>query len=169
MTPNNKIASEIPALPGIMKPTRNLWPLGIILTFVIFICGTIGLVVMACMHGTDLVNDNYYDQEIKYQARIDSETAAQQLGATISYDGAARHIVISLPTVDSAKTLSGQIQLYRPSAAGLDQEIKFQPAANGTQTLDTTGLQPGLWKIRVSWNSNGRDYFLDQKIIIAAS
>jgi len=152
-----------------MKPTRNLWPLGIILTFVVFISGTIGLVVMACMHNSELVNANYYDQEIKYQARIDSETRAQQLGAKIDYDAAAKHIVISLPAAQGSGNATGQIQLYRPAAAGLDQEFKLQPATNGIQTLDASGLQPGLWKIRVSWNSGGRDYFLDQKIIIRAS
>ena len=86
-----------------MKPPRNLWPLGIILTFVVFISGTVGLVVMACLHNTELVNANYYDQEIKYQARIDSEARAQQAGATVSYDSAARHIVISLPSAGGRK------------------------------------------------------------------
>jgi hypothetical protein len=149
-----------------MNPSRNLWPLGIILTFVVFIGGTIGLVVMACMHSTELVNANYYDQEIKYQVRIDSQARAQQAGANVSYDKAAHHIVISLP---STKSVTGQIQLYRPSAAGLDKEFKLEPGANGIQTLDAASLQPGLWKIRVSWNSEGHDYFLDQKIIITAS
>ena len=152
-----------------MKPQRNLWPLGIILTFVVFISGTIGLVVMACMHSTELVNANYYDQEIKYQSRIDSQTRAQELGASAAYDAVARHIVISLPRLPAEKNVTGQIQLYRPSAAGLDKEFKLEPAANGTQTLDAAGLQPGLWKIRVSWNAEGRDYFIDQKIIISAS
>ncbi|HWC58295.1 MAG TPA: FixH family protein [Verrucomicrobiae bacterium] len=152
-----------------MKTTRNFWPLGIIVTFVVFISGTIGLVVMACMHSTELVNSNYYDQEIKYQARIDSEARTQQTGANVSYDHTARHIVISLPTLQSAKDVTGQIQLYRPSAAGLDRAFKFEPAANGIQTLDAAGLQPGLWKIRVLWNVEGHDYFMDQKIIIAAS
>lgn len=149
-----------------MKTPRNFWPLGIILTFVVFISGTVGLVVMACMHGTDLVNANYYDQEIKFQARIDSEARAHQAGANVSYDKIARHIVIALP---DTKSVTGQIQLYRPSAAGLDKEFKLEPSPNGIQTLDAAGLPPGLWKIRVSWNSEGRDYFMDQKIIIAAS
>jgi len=43
-----------------MKPTPNLWPLGIIAAFVIFISGTISLVVMASSHKAELVSDNYY-------------------------------------------------------------------------------------------------------------
>src|SRR3954466_7479312 len=118
-----------------MKSQRNFWPLGIILTFVVFICSTLGLVVMACRHNTELVNANYYDQEIKYQSRIDSENRAQQLGASATYDAIARHIVISLPSSSAAKNVTGQIQLYRPSSAGLDKEIKLAPGADGTQTL----------------------------------
>jgi nitrogen fixation protein FixH len=152
-----------------MKTRRNFWPLGIILTFVVFISGTVGLVVMACMHNTELVNANYYDQEIKYQSRIDSESRAQETGAQVTYDVSAQHIVISLSNSAAANNVIGQIQLYRPSSAGLDKQFKLEPAANGVQTLDAAGLQPGLWKIRVSWNVEGRDYFLDQKIIIGAS
>ena len=39
-----------------MKTPRNLWPTGIIVTFVLFFAGTIGLVVMACSQRADLVS-----------------------------------------------------------------------------------------------------------------
>jgi hypothetical protein len=152
-----------------MKSSRNLWPLGIIMTFVIFISGTVGLVVMACHHSVDLVSANYYEQEIKYQSRIDSQTRAQRLGASVVYDAADRHLVISLPASQATKNATGRIQLYRPSAAELDQEFKLEPAANGSQILDAAGWLRGLWKIRVSWNVEGQDYFLDQQILIGAS
>ena len=56
-----------------MATTRNLWPLGIILTLAAFITGTVGLVVMACSQRVDLVSPDYYERELKYQGQI-SET-----------------------------------------------------------------------------------------------
>jgi hypothetical protein len=151
-----------------MKTNLNLWPYGILLTFVLFISGTAGLIVLAATQKTDLVSNNYYEQEIKYQTRIDSLARAKQLDhpASVACDPSGKHILISLSSFEKDKT-TGTIQLYRPSAAGMDRQLKLEPDANGVQTLDASGLQKGLWKVRVSWNVNGQDYFLDEKIVIA--
>src|SRR5262245_65730150 len=110
-----------------MKPSKNLWPLGIILTFVVFISATVGLVVLASTQRVDLVNANYYDQEIKYQSRIDSQTRARELGsnASIAYNSTSKRIVITLPENQARSGLSGHIELYRPSNAGLDRQVEF--------------------------------------------
>ena len=148
---------------------RNLWPYALIATFVIFISGTVGLVIMACSQKVDLVSENYYDQEIKYQSRIDSAARAQNLGAKVEYDSVANQIVVSLPAAQIGKNLSGQIQLYRPAAAGLDREFKLQPDAKGIQTLDAANLQNGLWKVRVAWNADGEDFFMEREIVMRSA
>jgi hypothetical protein len=151
-----------------MKTSRNLWPYGIIAAFGLFLSGTAGLIVIAATHPQSLVSGNYYEQEIKYQGRIDGATRAKQSGATVNFDSAARRLVISLPATQAGRDLSGQIELYRPSAAGLDRQFKFQPDAEGRQSLDLAGLAEGPWEIRVAWNIGGEDYFLDRKIVIPA-
>lgn len=147
-----------------MKPIRNLWPLGVIAAFVIFISGTIGLVVMAASHKAELVSDNYYDQEIKYQNRIDSLGRAQQLGglASMAIDAGSGRITISLPPAQVRSGVAGRIQLYRPSAAGADRTLSLAPDENGLQFVDLKGLLPGLWKMRVSWTAEGRDYSIER-------
>jgi len=150
----------------IMKTARNPWPLAIIATFIVFISGILTVVVLASAQKTELVSNNYYEQELRYQSRIDSRDRTQNLGASATYDATSRRIVIALPAAHAGKLLTGQIQLYRPSAAGLDREFALRPAANGIQSLNASGLQNGLWKIRVAWNVAGQDYFLDETIVI---
>lgn len=139
------------------------------MTFVIFIGGTIGLVVMACTQRVDLVSANYYEQEIKYQSRIESEARAQQLGATasITYDAARKRIVVTLPEEQTRSGVSGQIELYRPSLAGLDRQFALDMKYANAQSLDAAELQPGLWKVQVKWTADKREFSLDQKIIVA--
>ena len=151
-----------------MKQPRSFWPFGIIATFAVFICGTISLIVLACSQYTDLVNNNYYEQEIKFQSRIDATKRAQQIGATIEYLEAAKQIIISLPVEHVTKNATGEIQLYRPSASGLDKTVKLAPAATGIQTLDAAALQKGPWAVRVSWNAGGEEYFLEQKFVVSS-
>src|SRR3954447_10584391 len=119
-----------------MKPPRNLWPYGIITTFALFFCGTIGLVVLASRQHVELVNANYYEQEIKYQSRIDDASREQQLNGTasITYDSVLKRIVVTLPEVHTSNGVSGQVELYRPSTAGLDRQFALHLTHNNIQS-----------------------------------
>ena len=154
-----------------MTPGRNYWPLGILLAFALFILGTAGLIVLASSQRSDLVSDNYYEQEIKYQTRIDSLDRARKLGssASVAYEARNRCIVISLPGEHASRPVTGQVLLYRPSAAGLDRQFKLEPGANGTQRLEVGDLPGGLWKVLITWRVEGQEYFLEQKIVVGAS
>ena len=150
-----------------MKTTRNFWPLGITLTFALFFCGMATVVVIATTHRDSLVSENYYEQELKYQEQINSAARAAQSGASVNYDSTAGRIIIALPAMSRAQKLNGQIELYRPSAAGLDRQFPLRPDAGGRQSLDTGSLAAGPWEVRVAWNAGGQDYFLTEKIVVA--
>lgn len=152
-----------------MKTTRNLWPFAIIGIFALFIAGMTTMVVLACRSNTDLVSRDYYEQELRFQGRIDSLDRTHSLGATAKYDAPSRRIIISLPAAHAGKSVDGQIQLYRPSAAGMDRQFKLKPDAQGIQALDAADLENGLWKIRVAWNVAGQEYFLDRKMIVGSA
>jgi hypothetical protein len=143
---------------------RNLWPYGIILTFILFISATVGLVVMACAQKADLVSPDYYEQEIRFQSHLDRTARTETLGALVSYRPDIRKVWIELPKSMTSEKPVGQISLYRPSAAGLDRHIPFEPDAQGIQVLDASALAPGFWKVRVAWTSAGQDYFLERSI-----
>jgi nitrogen fixation protein FixH len=151
-----------------MELPHNPWPWAIVLTFVVFISGTVGLIVMACSQKVDLVSANYYEQELKFQGQLERLKRTSQLGAeaVVTYDAAHACIMISLPPEQARHDLHGQIQLYRPAQADLDRQMKLQLDAHGFQSLDASGLKPGLWRIRVSWTAGQQDYFIDQKVVI---
>ncbi len=153
-----------------MKTSRNLWPLGILVTFVLFFAGTVGLVVMACSQKVDLVSADYYEQELKFQGRIDRVELTQRTAghAAINYDAAGRFITVSLPPEQTHLAVCGSIELYRPSASGLDRAVRFAPDAGGIQRLDASGLAPGLWRVRLSWTAEKENYYLEQKVVVAS-
>ena len=150
-----------------MKTNRNLWPLGIFVTFGLFFAGMASVVVIAATHREHLVNENYYEQELKFQGQIDSVDRAQKSGATIAYDAGTGSVVIALPATQRAQKISGTIELYRPSDPKLDREFLLEPSADGTRTLNVSRLAAGLWSVRVKWVADGKNYFLEQKITVA--
>jgi len=146
-----------------MKTTRNLWPLGIFVTFGLFFAGMASVIVIAATHRDSMVNSNYYEQELKFQGQIDATARGKQSGATIV---SANHVVtVTLPGASLPK-LSGMVEFYRPSAPELDRKFPLALKADGTQALDVSLFAPGLWRVRVNWNTDGQDYFLEQKITV---
>ena len=146
---------------------KNLWPFAIISIFIVFICATISLVVLACSQKQDLVSADYYEQEIRFQDHLERLDRAHHTlhQPSIDYDLVKRLIKISLSPEPGAH-VTGEIQLYRPSAAGLDRNFKLALDAQGVQSLDTASLSPGLWKVRVSWMTDNKQYFFERNIVI---
>ena len=153
-----------------MKSNRNFWPWAIVLTFVLFISGTVSLVFIACSQKVELVSQNYYEQELQFQGQLDRMNRTSQLAAPtrISYDPARKVIAISLPPEHQGRKVTGHIDLYRPSAAGMDRHLKLQTDERGMQNLDAAQLGAGLWKLRVSWQIDGREYFHEQQMVISS-
>jgi nitrogen fixation protein FixH len=151
-----------------MNAKKSFWPYAIVLTFLIFLSGTATLIVIACTHQTDLITPNYYEEEIKFQTRLDqlNRTARFNGQITIGYDAGRECIRLSLPPAQCGPGTSGRIQLYRPSTTGLDRIMELQLDADGSQTLDAATLLPGLWKVRVQWTSHDQEFFADKSIVV---
>ena len=111
-----------------MKTKFNPWPYGIILFFVLLFCGMATVVAIAATHRESMVSENYYEQELKFQDRIDSAARAQKSGANIQLDAAAGKLLVAVPAAQLAQKFSGAIELYRPSASELDREFPFDAA-----------------------------------------
>ncbi|MGZ4962471.1 MAG: FixH family protein [Limisphaerales bacterium] len=152
------------------KPNRNPWPIAIVAYFAVFMTFIVCFIVFASRQRVDLVRADYYEAEIKFQQQIDrverSRPTEAQLG--LNYDAQTAKIVVQLPR-DSQTGASGKIELYRPSDARQDKNIKLAADQNGTQRIDVRGLKSGLWKVRVNWTYAGQEYFVEKPITISNS
>jgi hypothetical protein len=149
-----------------MKASFNPWPYGVLLFFVLLFCGMAVAVTICLTHRETMVNDNYYEQELKFQQQIDSASRARQCGASVQVPPGAGQVVLAFPAAQVAQKFAGSIQFYRPSAPALDRELPLAPRADGSQSLDVSQFATGLWQVRVKWNAGGQDYFLEQKITL---
>jgi nitrogen fixation protein FixH len=151
-----------------MKSQFNLWPLGIVVVFVLFAAGLATAVVIAATHRDSLVSENYYEQELRFQNQIDSQTRAQASDARIVYDAPMGEIIVQLPGAQVVAKPVGKIELYRPANPGLDCAFNLAPGDDGAQSLDISQLPTGAWTVRVRWTAGGQDYFLQKKITVPA-
>jgi hypothetical protein len=159
-----------PAPPsGAPGPSRwNPWPLCIAAYFTLALIGCGTFIVFCARHPPDLVAADYYEQEVHYQSQLDRLQHARQGAAltTVSYEPDQHRIKLALPPGPAGSKVTGNIELYRPSAVNQDRQFKLDLDPQGVQSIDTANLQPGLWKVRVWWSANGQDYYLDQKVVV---
>ena len=147
---------------------KNAWPIGIIAFFALFIPAMIGFVVWSTHQRTDLVSKDYYDQEMRYQQRIDAEQRTMTEGAApkIAHNAAAGRIELRFPASDALARAQGAVTLYRPSEAALDVKSPLAVDAAGIMHLAATTLQPGLWRVKAEWSVDGKAYYAEDSVVI---
>jgi nitrogen fixation protein FixH len=141
---------------------RNLWPLAILLYFVVFISALVVWIVFATHNDPQLVRKDYYEQELSFQRQIDGERRASTVDLKLEYDNSTQSLAVSLPS----EATKASLYLYRPSNAKLDREFALS-LADGGDKIDVRGLEAGLWKVRLTWTAGGLEYLRETTIIFA--
>ena len=155
------------ALPTRRARSLNPWPLGIITTFAVFICGAAIFITWAVGQSMDLVRKDYDEHEILFQRRINEQQRARHLSAeiSVSYDPGRQKLRIGLPPTHALTGATGNIHVYRPSDASLDHDRALNLTSAGTQEIEVTGWRAGLWKVQIAWTANGQDYYHEESIV----
>lgn len=149
---------------------RSPWPIAITVFFVVAIIFIFTFIAFAVRQREDLVSTDYYDREVRYQSQLDTLNRSQGLAlhTVVTFEPSLQTIMITLPSAQS-RGAKGSIHLYRPSDARLDRELPLALNADGVQRLDAKTLNDGLWKVRVKWSSDGKEFFIDQPVIVTSS
>ncbi|MGD8306355.1 MAG: FixH family protein [Ignavibacteria bacterium] len=151
----------------ISTPNRRLsWGTGIVISIAVFMSITILMGIYMMNQDVNLVADDYYDQEIKYQQQIDRIDRTKRLDQDeiISFNGSV--VEIGLPPKFSKKNIQGEIYFYRPSNADNDLRIPLSVDSIGVQLIPVTAIERGLWTVKIRWEYLGEEYFDERRIIL---
>jgi len=136
----------------------------IVVSFVLFAV-FIGTLVTVCIRqDISLVAPDYYKQELAYQQRIDQQknTANLEIKPSIS----VRNNQVQVSFVDFNNMEKGELRLFRPSDASQDKAFELKATADTIQFFDVSLQQRGMYKARLSWTMDGKEYFLEETIYI---
>lgn len=139
------------------------WGIKIILSFAIFATGILIMVIISMSKNVDLVSDNYYEQEIKYQDQIDVLRNSADLDKNISLNYSDNLILLK---AEHPKKLQGEIHFYRTSNAAKDFVVPFDTDLNGEQKVSASNLEKGLWKVKLNLNDGKEKFFVEKSIFI---
>ncbi len=136
------------------------WGTAIVIAFVCFISFIMYFVISMSTNEKyehDLVVEDYYQQELKFQSDIDKETNSKSLETNVSWTKTANGVQIMFPKDLDFKNIEGQVFLYRPSNKQLDFEIPIS-LSNHNLLIPDKRMLDGRWNIKVDWTYNSNSY-----------
>ncbi|MCB9258693.1 MAG: FixH family protein [Ignavibacteriales bacterium] len=141
------------------------WGVGITISIIIFTLITFWFVYFAFNQDVNLVRDDYYEAETKYNDRMETIKRTNALSENLNIRIVSKNIELRFPSNLIDKTITGNIILYRPSDRKLDINIPIKVEDSNLQLIGTQNLISGMWKIQVDWNVDNLSYF-NEKILM---
>ena len=140
------------------------WGTKIALSFVLFGVFILYMVVQAFREDFDLVTENYYQEELQYQERIQEKANLLQSGDEIVIESNEKDVLFKFP--ESFSEAEGIIYFYHPSRKLFDKTFQVALNEQNQQSINTEELVKGRYKVKVSWKADGLNYFQEKEIYL---
>ena len=142
------------------------WGNRLLITFVVFGAGISYLVYRSMHTNFELVEKDYYKSELRYQDVIDGSNRANALNGTVSLQQADNGIILQMPGEMVNQVISGTILFYCDYDETRDRKFALQTNPDGSQVFEKGRVIPGNYIVKVSWNTNGKNYYTEKAIRI---
>lgn len=141
------------------------WGAGIAVLYVGFVAMILLLVGMSAGQKIDMVTDHYYEEELKFQDKIDKVKRTSELAELVTWDVAESGLQIHFPKTFPDSVITGNILLYCPSDNRNDRKFAIAPV-NGGQTLPYAQIPGGRYKIQIDWKAGQSAYWNEGVLLI---
>jgi hypothetical protein len=135
------------------------WGTGIAMLYVGFMIGILTLVVMSTRQKIDLVTTNYYEEELRFQGKMDKMARAKALADPIRWEVKPEGVLVQFPTATDATAPSGTISLYCPSDERKDVSFPIVVNPAGQQLLPAGSIQSGRYTLQIDWQQGTETYW----------
>lgn len=140
------------------------WGKWIVVSFIMFTMFIGTLVVICVRQDITLVSKQYYREELDYQNQIErienTNALAESPDITIVNDS------LRITYVRFRNMENGQLKLFRPSDPRLDRQYDLLNSTQQSQAFSIGDLQKGLYKARLFWEQDGKEFYLEKTIVI---
>ncbi len=135
------------------------WGIKITAVYIGFVVFILCMVMMAMRQNVELVSTDYYEQELKFQEKINKAKRSNELKDPLTWVVEEDQILLKIPSQFSGQEVKGNIYFFRPSDATLDKNIPIQPDTNTIKTISLEKLKKGLYKMQINWEVNKIEYY----------
>ena len=142
------------------------WGVGITIVIIVFTLAGLSFIYFAFHQDVNLVKKDYYQDEIKYQDRIEEIERTAKLKTNLEIKIINGNIVFNFPPNIDNKTLKGDILLYRPSDRKYDISFPISIDSLNIQSIPIGDMVSGMWKVQVKWQLDTLSYYTEKIIMV---
>ena len=136
------------------------WGNGILIAFILFCSFIIAIVWKSFQYDVNLVSEQYYQEELEYQQRIDAIKNTKELDKEVVIEQVGEKLSIKLP---NNYLKEGNIHFYRPEDAKMDRTV---PITALESEITLALLTSGRYTAKLSWSDSNKTYFAEKDIYI---
>lgn len=143
------------------------WGHGVVAALISFI-GFILFMIFIFPNGkqnSEMITDDYYQEELVYQDVIDAKNRADQLPEKPSYGQSAAGITISFPADINNANSKISFQLFRTDDRRLDVKKDVLLDHDRSFTIPAKILAAGNYTLKVFWKKDRLDYQRDYDVV----
>lgn len=137
---------------------------GIALVYGLFAVSMLIMVGISFKHDPGLVQKDYYNLDLNYQAHLDSKknAAALPYPPTVMMDEAKKAVIVRLPEGMTAS--EGKVKIYRSASVKDDQLLELHN--QGVLEIPAAQLPSGRWHVEMNWSSSDKSYYYETTLFI---
>jgi hypothetical protein len=142
------------------------WGYRVAMLYISFALFIVYFITRSMHEKIDLVVPDYYEQELKYQDRLESTNRNNSLSTPLTIGIEDNHLVLRYPEELRNKQIKGNILVFRPSDKSSDRNFPVQPGTDLVQRIPATQLIDGMYRVKVEFESSGQKYYSENQVII---
>lgn len=149
-----------------MTKKRSYWPLAIIITLSLFATFIITIAVFLSGKNFDLVTENYYEESLLYEDKIDMLSNTSKLDSLpeLHYRLGGKSLLVSFPNNYAGVIDSGAVIFYNSQNSGLDFEENLNLNEFGQQLFKEEQIKGNRWTVSLKWSMKGMHYLWEKEI-----
>lgn len=142
------------------------WGKAIFLVMTAFVLLMVSFMYRAAFNQEELVAENYYEQEIKYQQQIDKLNRTGALGEAVRMEVVGNELVISFPPEVRGRAVSGELYLQRPSDSRADARLAIVVDSLGMMRVPIEERMKGAYNTVLEWRADEDEFLSKDRIHI---
>jgi hypothetical protein len=141
------------------------WGNKILIGITVFVTGISSMVYVAMKQTNEVVDEKYYESELKFQEKIDASKNLANLSEPLVITNNKDVFTIQFPKAAVDNNAKGKIELLNALQNSSDVSVNVK-AVNGIQSIDKNRLAKGTYFLKVDWTNSGVAYYHQQNINI---
>ena len=141
------------------------WGHKIGIVYTLFALFMIFMVLKSRTEKHELVTENYYENEVALQGKLDANNNLNTAAFNVNISSANHEILVSFDDLPSGDIPAGTVSLYKPDDSRLDETMAMLLDGNNKMLIKPLGNH-GRYKVSLRFNISGTDYYKEKQIML---